>query len=131
MDDVLSAINNVKEALLNVIKENNIECEYSPEEILLYYSADFTDILLYFYPSATIMIDKFYKTSAILINGNIYNSYGLVDSYDYHIASKEELNYIRTYFPKISDDVINKLNLKLNIKNNTSGNSYTLRKNKS
>ena len=66
-------------------------------------------ILLKFYPSATVMINNNYLNCALLINGKLYNSSGIIDINDYHIANNEELNYIRLSFNELSEVIYDKL----------------------
>ena len=133
MDEPLGLINKIKIVLKDVMEENNINSkEADIDNILNMYSYNLVKILLQYFPGATIMMDKFYRNCAILINGKVYNAYGLIGNYDYHIASEEEIIYIKNFFPKMSEDVMEKLTLKLGEYNILENNvSYTLKKNKS
>ena len=77
--DVICLIENIKNKLEEVIKENDIKYldDVDINDLLVLYSADLCNILLNFYPGATIMMNKSYKTCAILINGVLYNGYGI------------------------------------------------------
>ena len=56
------------------------------------------------------MINSSYKTCATLINGLIYDSGGIrYDFNNFHIANKEEINFIEKSYNKLPEDVIDKI----------------------
>ena len=111
--DPLVLIDIIKMTLKEVLEENNLTYnELDMESILSIYSYNLVKILINYYPGATIMMNKNYKECAVLIQGVIYNGYGIANRSDYFIAGKEELNYIKNSFKKISDLTASKLNQK-------------------
>lgn len=100
---VIDKLNDILKSLLKEEKISNYD------DLLKYYSADYCMILLKFYPSATVMINNNYLSCALLINGKLYNSSGIIDINDYHIANNEELNYIRLSFNELSEVMYDKL----------------------
>lgn len=100
---VIDKLNDILKSLLKEEKISNYD------DLLKYYSADYCMILLKFYPSATVMINNNYLNCALLINGKLYNSSGIIDINDYHIANNEELNYIRLSFNELSEVIYDKL----------------------
>lgn len=133
MTDPIEVIDKIKKSLEEVIDENNLDyLNNSIDDIFMYYSSDLVSLLLKYYPGSTVMMHKFFKSCAVMINGNVYNSYGICDRHDYHVAMTEEINYIKKSFPNMSDIAMNSLLEKLNgIDIENKGNSYTLRKNNS
>ena len=102
----LMVIDKLNDILKSLLKEEKIS---NYDDLLKYYSADYCMILLKFYPSATVMINNNYLNCALLINGKLYNSSGIIDINDYHIANNEELNYIRLSFNELSEVIYDKL----------------------
>lgn len=114
MNKPLDLIEKIKSDLSEVIYENNLGyLSGNIDDILKLYSADLVGILINFYPGATIMMHKFYRSCAILINGKVYNGVGEVEKSDYHIATEEEIGFIRKSFPEMSGFVLGKLSEKV------------------
>lgn len=129
--DVICVIENIKNKLEEVIKENDIKYldDININDLLVLYSADLCNILLNFYPGATIMMNKSYKTCAILINGVVYNGYGICSLKDYFMAKEEDIMFISKSFPKLSDGVLDELNKKIYSDKSHNNFSLVLRKN--
>lgn len=122
----LMVIDKLNDILKNLLKEEKIS---NYDDLLKYYSADYCMILLKFYPSATVMINNNYLSCALLINGKLYNSSGIIDINDYHIANNEELNYIRLSFNELSEVVYDKLFNSIKDMEFDKKTTYVLRKN--
>ena len=122
----LMVIDKLNDILKNLLKEEKIS---NYDDLLKYYSADYCMILLKFYPCATVMINNNYLNCALLINGKLYNSSGIIDINDYHIANNEELNYIRLSFNELSEVVYDKLFNSIKDMEFDKKTTYVLRKN--
>lgn len=127
LNDPIYIISQIKEAFSEVIDENNLNYGDDINNILKFYSMDFTRILNNYYPGGTIMMHKFYRNCALMIAGRVYNETGLDSRLDYHIALDEEINYINNTFPKIPENIFNKIIEKIESKNK--GTSYVLKNN--
>ena len=122
----LMIIDKLNDILKSLLKEEKIS---NYDDLLKYYSADYCMILLKFYPSATVMINNNYLSCALLINGKLYNSSGIIDINDYHMANNEELNYIRLSFNELSEVMYDKLFNSIKGMEFEKKTSYVLRKN--
>lgn len=111
--DPLLIIDEIKKELEGIIKESNLKYVGKIDDALKLYSADICKILFDYYPSASIMMHKFYKSCAILINNKAYNGEGLVSIYDYHLATMEEVNYIKKSLPHMSSCIFDELNKRI------------------
>lgn len=131
MESPIEKIEFIKEKMMEVISENNLGyLNANLDDLFNVYSTDLCDILLNYFPGATIMMNKNFRCCAIMIQGTIYNSYGIVNSSDYFVAKKEEIEFIRKSLPQISDVVMNELNEKLLLEGTLKKDSaLTLRKN--
>lgn len=112
LKDPIIVIESIKCALKDIIEKEDIKylSNIDITDLLTLYSSDLCSLLLEFYPSATLMMNKNFKTCALMIRGKIYNAKGLIDGKNYFIAEKEEINFIKMSFPKLSDDVFDMLN---------------------
>lgn len=106
MNEVLDFINDMKVEMENIIIKNNIKyLGNNIDDIFNVYCADFCRILSKKYPGSTVMMHKFYRNCGILIGGIVYTSYGIANRYDYHIAEKEEINFIIKSFKRLPDEI--------------------------
>ena len=129
MYEPLELINNIKEALKSIIKENNYKYLDDDITILLkLYSSDLCSILISFFPDATIMINKKCYCCALMINGKIYDSEGINSIDDFYAASSQDILFIKRSFPHLSEDIMDKLVEKVSNEENSKSKSYTLRK---
>lgn len=128
LKDPIYVIEDIKKALCELIVNEEIKYlkDISATDIFRLYSADFCTILLNYFPGATVMMNKNFRECAIMIQGVIYNSKGVCDSRYYFAAGSEEIKFIKMSFPKLSDDVFDKLNN--NLFNEEKPLSYHLRK---
>lgn len=128
LKDPIYVIEEVKKALSELIINEDIKYlkDISPSDLFRLYSADLCTILLNYFPGATVMMNKNFRECALMIQGVIYNSKGTCDPRYYFAAGNEEINFIKMSFPKLSDDVFDKLNNYLFSEEKTL--SYHLRK---
>ena len=127
MNEVILTIDEINCILEDIILEDNISyLGGNTRDILSVYSSDFCNIMMLYYPDATVMIDNDLRKCGIMINNLIYDSYGISNK-RYHVANKEEINYIRKGMPKLSSYVASKIYDHIN-STSKKDNAYTLRK---